>query len=315
LEPIEAVQSSVKQNLVLIRVLMIATLAAMIGTHTTGVGHSTSLAALGIGVLALSFVPFFFLTEERLGRVRFQYIFFTMDLVLLLGTLYIVGGLTTPILLCVFLTLFMSALSQSIGRSIAVAFAVIGLFYYLSFLENPHFQPLDPFFLLICALHQTVAVHSGYLAYRAVEEEKELVQLARKATFLTEKVKEAGQAGQEYAMTFKKVLDSLPLGAIAISPDGVILLVNASVGKILGVNIRAITNMSILKKGPLQEVGERMAQALRDKQEIKREYLDMVWDGKPKRFRLDSTFGKGSNGETWGMLFLVQEAVYIPPPG
>lgn len=315
MEPIEAVQSSVKQNLVLIRVLMIATLAAMIGTHTTGVGHSTSLAALGIGVLALSFVPFFFLTEERLGRVRFQYIFFTMDLVLLLGTLYIVGGLTTPILLCVFLTLFMSALSQSIGRSIAVAFAVIGLFYYLSFLENPHFQPLDPFFLLICALHQTVAVHSGYLAYRAVEEEKELVQLARKATFLTEKVKEAGQAGQEYAMTFKKVLDSLPLGAIAISPDGVILLVNASVGKILGVNIRAITNMSILKKGPLQEVGERMAQALRDKQEIKREYLDMVWDGKPKRFRLDSTFGKGSNGETWGMLFLVQEAVYIPPPG
>jgi len=154
-----------------------------------------------------------------------------------------------------------------------------------------------------------VAIHSGYLAYRAVEEEKELVQLARKATFLTEKVKEASQAGQEYAMTFKKVLDSIPLGAIAVGRDGTILLVNASAGKILGQNVRTLTNLSILKPSILKEVGDRMAHALEERDEIKREYLDVVWDGKPKRFRLDSTFGKGAFGEVWGMLFMIQEAV------
>lgn len=309
MEPLEPVRAQVKQNLILIRLLMALTLAFLIGMSFTHLGPRAWAGHVFLGLLAASFLPFFFLEEKKLEGVRFQYLFFTLDLVFLLGALYLVDSLTTSVLLCIFMTLFMSALSQSIGRSIAVAFMAVGLFYYLQSLQDPRFDPQQPLFLLLCALHLVVAVHSGYLAYRAVEEEKHLVRLAREAAQLTEKVKEAGQAGQEYAMSFKKILDSLPLGAIAVSRDGSILMANVTAGKILGQNTRNLTNLSVRKPGPLREIGERMARALQDQQEIRKEYLEAEWDGRPKRFRIDSNFGKGPNGETWGMLFLIQETV------
>jgi PAS domain-containing protein len=313
MEPLEPVQPRVKQNLLLIRVLLTLALALLFTLPPRIPADLTPYVIALLATALLSFIPLAALPEEKIGSVRYQYIFFSLDLAFLLAALYLTDLSSTPFLLCVFLTFFMSALSQSVGRSIAVALAVNGLYYYLLWMHNPVFNPNQPSYLLTSALLFVVAIHSGYLAYRAVQEEKELVLLARKATFLTEKVREAGEAGQEYAMTFKKVLDSLPLGAVAVSKEGNVLLVNASAAKILNLNPRSITNVSILRPSPLREIGTRMAQAMHDQQEIKREYLDLEWDNRPKRFRLDSAFGKGTHGEYWGMLFLVQEAIHPTP--
>jgi hypothetical protein len=60
--------------------------------------------------------------------------------------------------------------------------------------------------------------------------------------------------------------------------------------------------------GKLGPLGERMVQSLKDKTTLKREYMDIVWLGRPRRFRLDSSEGVVPGSGPWGTLFLIQDA-------
>ena len=59
-----------------------------------------------------------------------------------------------------------------------------------------------------------------------------------------------------------------------------------------------------------------MAQSMKDRQELKREYIDVAWKNGVKRFRLDSSTGISPSGKVWGIVFLIQEAAHPsdPPP-
>jgi signal transduction histidine kinase len=148
-----------------------------------------------------------------------------------------------------------------------------------------------------------------------VQEEKEIVELAKKTVLLTEKVREGDQAAMDYAATLKNVLDTLPIGAVAVSMEGTIVFANAKVGKLLDINPNILTNRYLyMKDFALKEMGERMAQAMKDRQELKREYIDVAWKNGVKRFRLDSSIGTSPSGKIWGVLFLIQEATHPADP-
>jgi hypothetical protein len=165
------------------------------------------------------------------------------------------------------------------------------------------------FFLLACALIFVVAVHSGYLAYRTVQEEKDMVLLAQRIDALTEKVQKGDQATLEYAGLLKNVLDGLPLGALAVSVEGYVIFANAKVSQLLDLNPRALRNTDLrAKDNPLGPLGEVMRQSIQQRQDLKRHYLDLEWKQVPKRLRLDSASGLSPSGKPWGTLFLIQEA-------
>src|SRR5579872_3382508 len=180
----------VKKNIFLIRALLAITFFSFafffIQAHPDQ--KNTSLAY--VLALAATFIPFYFIQEEKFQQVHFQYIVFSMDFVFLLVGLFLFNHLETNLLIIIFLTFFISAISQSVGRSIVVAVAVIGLYLYLNYFKSDDFNYMDPFLLLSCALLFVVAIHSGYLAFRTVQDEKELVELAKKARLLSEKVKQ-----------------------------------------------------------------------------------------------------------------------------
>ncbi len=298
----------VKKNIFLIRLLLALILLCFAYFFLQTHPDQKMLAEAYALVLAATFIPFYFLAAEKFEKVRFQYIVFSMDFGFLLAGVYFFDRFETNLLILVFLTFFISALSQSVGRSIFVSIAVVALYVYLIYYKSDHFNYYDPILFLSCALLFVVAVHSGYLAYRTVQEEKEIVELARKASLLTERVREGDQAALEYAATLKNVLDTLPIGAIAVSIEGFTIFVNARVGKILDVNPKSLSNVYLFSKGtPLGDIGELMANSIKNRQELKREYLDTNWNNKPKRFRLDSSSGVSPSGKVWGTLFLVQE--------
>lgn len=309
MESLHPVTPHVKKNIFLIRLILGLILGCLAFFYLQG--HQTQKpAVLGYTVLLLlSFLAFHFWDEERFQSVRFQYIVFSMDLAFLLGALYLFEGFDTNLLIMIFLTLFISALSQSIGRSLAVAVMVTAVYVYLLYLKNPDFNYLDPFFLLSCALIFVVSIHSGYLAYRTVQEEKDMLRLAQKIEVLSEKVQRGDQATLEYAGLLKNVLDGLPLGAMAVSVEGFVIFANSKVSKMLELNPRALANADVTAKdNPLRQIGEAMAQSIRDRRELKRFYLDTQWKQTPKRFRLDSSPGVSPSGKVWGTLFLIQEA-------
>jgi PAS domain-containing protein len=304
----------VKKNILLIRILLALTLSCFAFFYLQAHPEQKTVVVAYAAALLATFIPLYFLSEGAFEKVRFQYIVFSMDFVSLLVGLYLFNHFETNLLIMIFLTFFISALSQSVGRSIFVAIAVIAMYVYLIYYTSEIFNYWDPFLLLSCALLFVVAIHSGYLAFRTVQEEKELMELAKRATLLSEKVREGDEAALNYAATLKNVLDSLPLGAIAISTEGTIIFANAKVGKLLDMNPKNLTNLYLLMKdSPMGTVGERMAQSLKDRQELKKEYVDMTIKGAPKRFRLDSSSGLSPSGKVWGILFLLQESS-LPAP-
>lgn len=298
----------VKKNIFLIRLLLALILLCFAYFFLQAHPEEKTVAVVYALILTASFIPFYLLKAEKFEKVRFQYIVFSMDFVFLLAGIYLFDHFETNLLILIFLTFFISALSQSVGRSVFVSIAVVALYVYLIYYKSDNFNYYDPFLFLSCALLFVVAIHSGYLAYRTVQEEKEILELARKASLLTERVREGDQAALEYASTLKNVLDSLPIGAIAVSTEGYTIFVNARVGKILDVNPKNLSNVYLFsKESPLGDIGELMANSIKNRRELKREYLDTNWNNKPKRFRLDSSSGAGPSGKVWGTLFLLQE--------
>ena len=305
----ELVEPEVKKNILLIRSLLAFLLLCFAFFYYQSRPENLIPILIYSGVLLGSFIPFIFLSEQKCETVRFQNIIFSMDLVFLLAGLFLFEHFETNFLITIFLTFFISALSQSIGRSMLVSLFVIGFYVYMIYYKSDVFNYFDPFLLLSCALLMVVAIHAGYLAYRTVQEEKEIIGLAQKANLLTEKVREGDQLALSYAATLKNVLDSLPLGAIAVSTSGIIIFVNAKVGKILDIHPKILTNLQLLAgDSPLGDLALTMGNSIKNRCELKKEYLVMVWNGQKRRFRLDSCPGVGPGGSVWGTLFLLQES-------
>ncbi|HET9870005.1 MAG TPA: hypothetical protein VFR02_05865, partial [bacterium] len=179
----------VKKNIFLIRMVLALALGCLAFFYLQANPGQKPMVLGYVSFLGLSFLPFGWWEETRFRAVRFQYLIFAMDLAFLLGALYLFERFDTGLLIMMFLTLFISALGQSPGRSLVVALAVASLYGYLLYVQHPDFNYLDPGFPLSCALIFVVALHSGYLAYRTVQEEKDMLALARRIDLLTEKVR------------------------------------------------------------------------------------------------------------------------------
>lgn len=305
----QAVAPEVKKNILFIRTLLGLLLLCFAFFYYQSRPEDLTKILTFSGILLASFIPFIFLNEEKCETVRFQNIVFMVDLGFILSGLFIFNYFATNFLITIFLTLFISALSQSIGRSILVSVLVIAIYVYMIYYKSDNFNYLDPFLLLSCALLMVVAIHAGYLAYRTVQEEKEIIDLARKANMLTEKVREGDQLALNYAATLKNILDSLPVGAIAVSTKSAVIFVNAKVGQILDTPPKRLTNLHLTdNNSPLGDLALTMANSIKNRFELKKEYLMINCNDQMKRFRLDSTPGVGPGGSVWGTLFVLQEA-------
>jgi hypothetical protein len=302
----------VKKNLLLIRLVLGLVLSAfVVFNYQTPSHHNLWLICLEAAII-LSFSPFLWWKEKQWCEVPKQHFVFFVDLTLILATLFVTNHMETEFLLSFFLTIFISALSRSVTNSLLVASAISGLYLYRVISTQPNLDWTDPILLLSFSLLFMAAIEGGYLAYRVVEEEQDLLDMARRMKVLHQQVKDGDQVALEYAGSLKNVLDSLPLGALAVSREGNIIFINQPVGKLLELNTRSLLNMSV-HNDKLGILGERMVQSLKDKQPLKREYIDVVWLGRPRRFRLDSSEGVVPGAGPWGTLFLIQDAAKPNP--
>ena len=220
-----------------------------------------------------------------------------MDFLFLLCGLFLFDHFETNLLILTFLTFFISALSQSVGRSLVVAIAVIALWFTSSITKAMSSIILTLFFFLpgpfVCRGNP---FGLPGLPHGSAGEGNSWNW--KKSHVVNREDREGNQTSMEYAATLKCVLDTLPIGAVAVSTEGYVFFVNARVGKILEANPKTLTNVNIFTKdGSLQGIGEKMAKAIKERQELKREYIEVEWNGQHKRFRLDSSLerapGKG----------------------
>src|SRR5258708_13066149 len=118
----------VKKNIFLIRSLLAVTFFSFAFFFIQAHPDQKNITLVYVFALAVTFIPFYFIQEEKFRQVHFQYIVFSMDFVFLLVGLYLFNRLETNLLIIIFLTFFISAISQSVARTIVVAVASTRLY-------------------------------------------------------------------------------------------------------------------------------------------------------------------------------------------
>src|ERR1051325_2864812 len=141
----------VKKNIFLIRLLLAVILLCFAFVFLQNHPDQKNVVIAYALVLVATFIPFYTLNERVFEKVRLQFILFLMDLSFLLVGLYFFDHFETNLLIVTFLTLFISALSQSVGRSILVAITVNGMYLYLIYYKSDVFNYMDPILLLSCS--------------------------------------------------------------------------------------------------------------------------------------------------------------------
>ncbi len=102
----------VKKNIFLIRLLLALILLCFAYFFLLTQPEQKLTAVIYALALGGTFIPFYFLAAEKFEKVRFQYIVFSMDFVFLLAGIYLFDHFDTNLLILIFLTFFISALSQ-----------------------------------------------------------------------------------------------------------------------------------------------------------------------------------------------------------
>ena len=211
-------------------------------------------------MVVASNLVFALLPDESFEGTKLHYSIFILDIIIIALGGYWLAEMSFVFFIFIFLTIFISALSQSVGRSLLVAIVVNAVYIYMAGMaagEGYEFT-LDPQILLNVPFIFIVALHSGYLAEKAAEELVEKKKLATANMILSGKVKDVSEEIEAVIDFTARVYDGFREGIIITANDGTIIVFNSKSESIFGIRRSSVMNMQVDRIKELGEIGGLM---------------------------------------------------------
>ncbi len=296
-----------KKGLIYIRAIL--TLCLILLAAYNGTGENVNVPLIGgyLLVLLASNIVFIQMPKESYEGLRLHYIIFITDIILLsLGT-YWMANLDFQFFITMFLTIFICALSRSIGFSLIVALVVNMVYLYMKSIQLGGVSLLlqDKILLNIPFLF-IVALHSSYLAEKASEEEGDRKRLERSKNNLVEQVKSRDCEMEELSSFNIHVYDSFKEGVIVLDSAGVIKVFNSRAELIFNTKRGKVINYFYREARILGEVIDIMTELkARKMAAVDREVFAMI-DGQNKKLIVNTAAVKGDGDVPAGMLCTVR---------
>jgi len=217
-----------KRSITFIRALLTLIIILLGIYNFGGIIESSGFVFFYIAVVIISNIFFGLLPEKMYEGMKLHYIIFVLDIILISFGAYWLAGLTFNMLMVIFLTLFMAAIGQSVGLSVAIA-AVTTLVYFFirssgndagfaGFMQER--EILNVPFIFI------VSLHASFLAEKANEEIEEKKKMKKAYGELSEKLKDSHEDLEGMLEFHTRVYDSLKDGFIIMDASGVIKIFN-----------------------------------------------------------------------------------------
>ncbi|PKL92797.1 MAG: hypothetical protein CVV21_00170 [Candidatus Goldiibacteriota bacterium HGW-Goldbacteria-1] len=210
-----------------------------------GIIESSGFLFFYIAVVIISNIFFGLLPEKMYEGMKLHYIIFVLDIILVSFGAYWLAGLTFNMLMVIFLALFMAAIGQSVGLSVAIA-AVTTLVYFFirssgndagfaGFMQEREILNI-PFIFV-------VSLHASFLAEKANEEIEEKKKMKKAYGELSEKLKDSHEDLEGMLEFHTRVYDSLKSGFIIMDASGIIKVFNARAEEIFALRGHKARNM------------------------------------------------------------------------
>ena len=186
----------------------------------------------------------FFMPEERFQGVKFNYFVFLMDIIFVALGAYWLAHLDFQFMIVLFLTIFMSALSQSVKLSLVIAVIVNCVYFSMKAYTLQEGQSLmDDRLLLNIPFLFMVALHASYLSEKASDEEASVRRLQKSKKDLAEKVNCMDTEMSSHENFTNRVYESFSDGVIVLDSYGLVKVFTSKCEKIFGTKRGKVINL------------------------------------------------------------------------
>ncbi len=258
-------------------------------------------------LLVLSNFGFMFVPAGLYKGIKLHYLVFLLDLAFLVVGAFIFTQMNLTFLIAIFLTIFISSLSQSVGLSLVVALVVDAVYIYIMYITGGlNYSLMNDRALLNLPFMLIVALHSSYLAEKANEELSERGALEKINVLLTKKIISKSEQINAVTQFNDYFCDSFKNAVIILNDEGAVKMFNKSAERVFGLKQAAVLNTPVKDL----EIPRQLKECIMNLQFKKQESDDVkmsIGEGAVKKIAATTTFIKNSRAEIIGILCSVRE--------
>jgi PAS domain-containing protein len=234
-----------KKYIVYIR-LVLSMAVVVSATYYTKIFSGTPvLSVIFVMCVIFSNLVFIMLPSAMFKGVRLHYIIFVLDLAIILMGSYLFTRLDISLILAVFLSIFMAALSQSVGFSLLIALVVNAVYIFIKFSAGNSNPVFDGAALFNIPYIFIVSLHASYLAEKNNEDMREKTELEKIGRFLSSRVVSVKGEMSAVADFMNDVLQSFKYGVIILDQEGVVKIFNARCERIFGIKSSRVEGLAL----------------------------------------------------------------------
>ncbi len=296
-----------KKNITYIRavITLIITLLALYNIFM--ILESRQYILIYILVLIASNIFFSALPAEKYDGMKLLYVLFIMDIIFLALGAYWLAYLDFKFFMVMFLTIFIAALAQSAGKSIAVALVVNIIYIYMKVTAGGGIGAMiEENSILNIPFLFVVALYGSYLSEKANEEIEEKRKLESSADILRKEIYNKGAALEQIAVFSEKVYDAFRQGIIITDKDGLVKTFNKSCEYIFVTKKNKTINVSYRGLPFLGEVRKCIASLQADGRPAVDREITINISGTDKRLLVNTGFIRDSENNPMGILCTVE---------
>jgi PAS domain-containing protein len=266
-------------------------------------------AVVFITLLIISNVIFIILPERFYGGVKINYIVFILDMAFIIigAQLFTVNDLR--FIICIFLAIFISALSQSVNMSILIAIVVDALYFFIN-TELSGMQPLSyEMILLNLPFIFIVSVHSSFIAEKANMEVMKRKEIERMNELLTKGVVTKSKKLSDVTSFLEDLSESFLDALIVLDIDGNVLIFNSAAEKMFNLEKSKVVNSPLKDMAGLSAAKDIIMKLKFENKTTKDEPIDVGYDNKSIKVYATATFITNKEGNKIGILLLLRKTV------
>lgn len=282
---------SAKKSIIYIRAILTLCIILLAAYNLNDIFEKQFYVLFYVVFLIGTNIVLFFLPDENFQGIKVHYVIFLMDIILVALGAYWLAHLDFQFMIVLFLTIFMSALSQSVKRSLVIAVIVNCVYFSMkAYTMQAGESLLDDRLLLNIPFLFVVALHASYLSEKAADEEANVRRLERTKRDLSERVKGMDSELTTHEQFTHRVYESFNEGVIVLDSYGLIKVFSSKCEKIFNVKRGKVINLLYREAKRLGSVVDVITDLKAKKIEAVDKIVMIEVDGERKSVTVNTAF-------------------------
>ena len=300
-----------KRNIIYIRAIL-SLIITLLGVYKLSY-IITSAQYVGVYILVLVASNFVFiaLPVRLFEGTRMHYIIFMMDIVFISLGAYWLASLDFFFFMMIFVTIFISAIGQSVKLSILVAVVVNVFYFYIKNMmaQSSGAESAGQSILLNVPFLFMVALHSSYLAEKTSEDIEGMNRLRKSNQTLTGRVNDMNADMAEREEYEGRIFDSFREGVIILDEKGLIKQFNRKCETIFDVKRARVMNVFYMEAHELGDVVTLLSVIKKKKQVSFEKEITVNIRGEEKHLVAGTAYIKDREDNVQGYLCTLRQKI------